>query len=452
MDQSTATGTADTRRLHGLLEAQRVITADLSLVAMLDRIVTAACDLVGAAHGALGVLAPDGSIEHFLHHGLDAETAARLRSGSTLAPVGVTPVRVDDVRTDGESGAEAAGRFAAEDPTIRSLLVVPIRVRGEVFGELYLADPHVGRFEDQDEELVTALAASAGAAIENARLFDQARRGRDWLNASGEITRALLADADDTALAQIVSRALDIAEADYAALLLPQPDGRLQVVLAEGVGAADFQGRVFDPAASRLGKAVLAGRTCRTADLQEWARPQFVNRHDFGPALLAPLVDRSGARGALLLVRRRGRVPFTTDDVQQASSFADQVALALELNDARADAAWLRVLEERHRIAQDLHDNVMQRLFAIGVGLQALADQLAAEPEARLRRHVADLDETIEEIRARVFGLQKGDGGRDRRRRPGMPSAASTGADPGTLRTLSTPQVRPEDPAAARNR
>jgi signal transduction histidine kinase len=154
----------------------------------------------------------------------------------------------------------------------------------------------------------------------------------------------------------------------------------------------------------------------------------------------------------LLLVRRRGRVPFTTDDVQQASSFADQVALALELNDARADAAWLRVLEERHRIAQDLHDNVMQRLFAIGVGLQALADQLAAEPEARLRRHVADLDETIEEIRARVFGLQKGDGGRDRRRRPGMPSAASTGADPGTLRTLSTPQVRPEDPAAARNR
>ena len=452
MNEATSSGTADARRLQGLLEAQRVITADLSLVAMLDRIVTAACDLVGAAHGALGVLAPDGSIEHFVHHGLDAETAARLRDRSTLAPVGVDPVRVDDVRTDEVPPDETAGRFAAGDPSIRSLLAVPIRVRGEVFGELYLADSRVGRFEDPDEDLVTALAASAGAAIENARLFDRAQRSRDWLNASGEITRAVLADAGDQALIEIVSRARDVAEADYAALILPLEDGRLRVSIAKGVGAADFQGRVFDPSGSPLGRAIVAGQTRRTADMQQWASRAFDNRHHFGPALLAPLVDRSGARGAVLLIRLRDRPPFTTEDVHQASTFADQVALALELNDARADAASLRVLEERHRIAQDLHDNVMQRLFAIGVGLQSLAGELAPEPEARLRRHVADLDETIEQIRARVFGLQRGDSGPARRRYPRLRPAASERADSPTMRSLSRPEVRPEDPAPVRNR
>lgn len=395
-------------RLHALLDAHRLIASDLALLPMLERVVTAACDLVGARYGALGVLAPDGSIEHFAHRGMDADTVARIgrlpRGRGLLGAVLHVPVavRVDDVSAD-----PRAGGFPAHHPLMRSFLGVPIRVRGAAFGELYLADPEPGRFDAEAEDLVTALAASAGTAIENARLFEQARRSRDWLNASGAVARALLADADEDALLDVVSQALDIAEADYAALILPTDTGRLRVTVAKGIGADAFLGHVFDPAASPLGQAIIAGESCRTTDLVDWANPDFANRFGFGPAMLAPLVDVHGTRGAVLLIRQAGRLPFQPEDVQQASTFAAQVALALELNDARADAEWLRVLEDRHRIAEDLHDNVMQRLFATGVGLEGVASQ-QLEPAAgeRLRRYIADLDETIDQIRARVFDLR----------------------------------------------
>jgi signal transduction histidine kinase len=275
----------------------------------------------------------------------------------------------------------------------------------------------------------------------------------DWLNASGEIARTLLADADEEVLMDVVSRALDIAGADYAGLIMPTDDGRLRVTFAKGIGGADFLGYEFDPVASPLGQAIIAGESCCTSDLMEWAKDDFVNRWDFGPAMLVPLADSDGARGAVLMIRQTQRAGFGPVDVMQASTFAAQVALALQLNDARADAEWLRVLEDRHRIAQDLHDNVMQRLFATGVGLQALADQrLDPDTGGRLRRYIADLDETIEQIRNRVFGLRaNGTGGRRIRRgrflraRP-QPSEATKVAEPAVLRTLSTARVHSDDP------
>jgi len=448
----------DADRLHALLDAHRLITADLALPSMLHRIVRAACDLVGATYGALGVLAPGGSIEHFVHTGLDAETVTRIgelpRGRGLLGAVLHVPVavRVDDVSTD-----PRAGGFPPHHPPMRSFLGVPIRVRGAAFGELYLAHPEPARFDDADEDLVTALAASAGTAIENARLLDQSRRSRDWLTASGAVARTLLADADEEVLLDVVSQALDIAEADYAALILPTDDGRLKVTLARGVGADDFLGYVFAPGASPLGRAIAAGEPCAVTELAEWANPDYVNRHGFGPAMLAPLSDVHGTRGAVLLMRHRSRPAFRLEDVQQASTFAAQVALALELHDARGDAEWLRVVEDRHRIAQDLHDNVMQRLFATGVGLQALADDDRMEPvlAARLRRHVADLDQTIEEIRARVFGLRATEPPpvrHPRGRYPHVPPEAATGesdrpgrAESGNVRTLGTQTTRDQD-------
>lgn len=436
----------ETERLHGLLEAHRIITADLSLASMLDRIVDAACDLVGAQYGALGVLAPDGSIEHFVHRGMDAETVARIgalpRGRGLLGAVVDVPVavRVDDLTSDVRSGG-----LPPEHPEMRSFLGVPIRVRGAVFGELYLADPEIGRFDGGAEDLVTALAASAGTAIENARLFEQAQRSRDWLDAAGDIARALLADADEHVPLDVVSRALDIAAADYAALILPIERNRLKVTVAKGAGAEDFLEVEFDPNESPLGRAIIAGESCRTSDLLEWANPDFVNRHHFGPAMLAPLTDAQGVRGAVLLIRHSGRLRFTAQDVQQASTFAAQVALALQLSDARADAEWLRVLEDRHRIAQDLHDNVMQRLFATGVGLQVLADQHPHDETGdRLRRHIADLDETIEQIRTRVFGLRSADEPRRSGHHPrvrGVDHGPVEAPEPPLLRTLRAPGV-----------
>jgi GAF domain-containing protein len=409
-------------RVRGLFEAHRLITADLPLPEVLDRLVRAARDLVGAEHAAIGVLAPDGSIEQFVHTGLAPEVVARIAHG--------TP---------------------PQHPALRSFLAVPISVRGAAFGELYLADPAPERFDGDAEDLVTALAASAGTAIEHARLADDSRRSRDWLTASGELARALLADADEGVLLDVVSQALDVADADYASLILPTDGGRLKVTIARGVGADEFLGRTFDPAVSPLGRAIVAGRTCATGAFADWTNPGFPDRYGYGPAMLAPLVDAQGVRGAVLLVRRAGRPPFLPEDVLRASTFAAQVALALELNDARGDAEWLQVVEDRHRIAQDLHDNVMQRLFATGVGLEALADRDDLDPAVadRLRGYVTDLDQTIEQIRARVFGLRAAElppVRHQRGRYPRVAPATATGApessgsaQTGMLRRLGPP-------------
>lgn len=395
-------------RLRGLLEAHRTITGDLSLTSVLDRVVRAARDLIGAAYGALGVVATDGSTEYFVNHGLDEQTVNRLAAlpyrAGPLASVGpdLPVVRLDDLTM-----RQRRDRSLAKQPAMRSFIAVPIRVRGAAFGELCLADPAPGRFDADDEDLLITLAGIAGTAIENARLYEEARRSRDWLSASGAIARALLGDDDDDVLVDIVSRAFSVAEADYTCLILPLDDGRLRVAIAKGIGAEIFRGMVFDPNDSTMGKAILAAESIRTHDMTLWANLDFDNRYNFGPAMIAPLLDGQGSRGAVVMMRTADRPPFIPHDVALASTFAAQVALALELNEARAEAESARALEERHKLAQDLHDNVIQRLFATGVGLQALAGQSADPALAdRLTRHIADLDETIDQIRTRVFGLR----------------------------------------------
>jgi signal transduction histidine kinase len=394
-------------RVRRLLDAQRAITADLPLPTLLDRIVSAACDLAHAQYGVLEVVGPDGTAQHFVHQ------------------AAIT-----------DSVADVGGHLAGPARALR----VPIPIRETTFGELFLAEPAGDPFDVEDEDLVTALASTAGSAIETARLHAEASSTQDWLAASEEIARALLADADEAMLLEVVARTLEVARADYAGLILPTENGRLQVMTATGAGAEDFLGFEFDPGASPLGRAIAAGASMRTPDLMEWSRRDFANVHDFGPAMLAPLVDAHGSRGAVLVVRTTGRPPFTPVDVDQASAFAAQLALALQLNDARADAEWLQVLEERHRIAQDLHDNVIQRLFATGVGLEAMAEHdLAADTADRLRRRIAELDETIDEIRTRVFGPREHPDDELRHRRRRFPrvglagtSAAASGSTPGT--------------------
>jgi GAF domain-containing protein len=387
---------ADPAPVRRLVEAHRAITSDLSLNAALDRIVQAACELVGAGGGALGVIGAHAALQQLVHAGIDDETAARIQAGGF-------PLH--------DSLSQASR------PSLRAL----ISVRGEPFGELYLAEPEAGAFSAEDEELISALAATSGTAIENARLYEDARRSRNWLNASGEIARALLADADVDMLLEVVSRALHVAEADYGALVLPTEDGRLKVTVTVGLGADYFRGLVFEPGNSPMGRAMMTGES-RLTDMVPMVNADFENVQNFGPVMIAPLVDAKGLRGAVLLIRTLDRLAFTPRDLDLATTFADQVALALQLNDARADAEGLRVLEERHRIAEDLHDNVMQRLFAAGMGLQRVADG-GLEPNlaARLRRHIVELDETIDEIRTQVFGLRHGGDGPLQRERSRFP-------------------------------
>jgi GAF domain-containing protein len=416
-DRTERGRSAEARRLRELLETARSLASDQALESVLDEVVASASHLVGAEQGVLAVLASDSSLEQFAHHGLAEADVERVRSvmHRRLVKAAGTP---DDV-TDGDDIAADPRAEGFPLPDARSALVVPLRLRGTLSGELVLADPAVGRFSEADELYAATLALTIGAAIENARLYAEARHSRAWFDASGEVARALLAGADVEVLVDVVARAFDIAEADYAALILPTEDGRLQVAIALGVGADEFRGAIFPPFDFGLGKAIAAGTSARTDDMTTWTSDAFENTYDFGPAMIAPLSDAAGRRGGVLLVRRSGRRPFTGEEAEQATAFAGQVAVALRLSEARADAEWLRVVEDRHRIAQDLHDNVIQRLFATGVGLQMLSEQRldAVDTERRLQRHIADLDETIEEIRGRVFGLQSS--GRPPRRQPG---------------------------------
>lgn len=370
MPEPLAESRADS--LHALRDAHRTIGSDLSLAAMLERIVASACRHTAAGHGTLTIVGRDGIPERVVRHG-DARPSRPDRNGRLQAP---------------------------------------IRSRGANLGELCLTDPRRGEFAGADAELVGTLAAIVGTAVENARLHEDARRSRDWLAASHDITRALLAEADVDMLLEVVSRALAVAEADYGALVLPTSDARLKVVVSVGLGAERFRGFVFRGADSAIGRAILAGRSMLMADVMGWARSGFANDENYGPTLIAPLVDLQGTRGAVLLMRTRDRAAFDHRDLGLLTTFAAQVALALELDDARADAARLRVLEERHRLAQDLHDNVMQRLFATGVGLQGLVGgPFDGDATERLQRHINDLDDTIDQIRSRVFGLREDDNG-----------------------------------------
>ena len=359
-------------RLHRVLEAHRLITADVSLSDLTDRLLLAAISLTGAERGAVQILSGSGEVVRTAPH----------------------PEVVD--HAEWQTGTEWQ-------------VSTVVAVRGAAFLELRAGATGPATLDDDADELLQALGELAGTAVENALLHDEARRSKDWLQASGEIARTLLSDAgaDAETLMQVVLRALHVADADTVALLLPDGNGRLKVAVTTGRGSDDFRGRVIDADFSPLGRAVLRGESLLVDDMTEVQRLDYVDVHGFGPVLATPLVDARGVRGSVVLCRRRGRSSFTTHDLDLASAFADQLALALEMDDARLRGEWVNVLEDRHRIAQDLHDNVMQRLFATGVGLQSLAaGTLPPDVARRLGRYIADLDETIDEIRTRVFGLR----------------------------------------------
>ncbi len=397
-------------RLRGLLTANKMIIGDLTLPVVLRRIVEAACQLVRARYGALGVLAPGGGLEEFVHVGIDDETAARigpLPSGKGLLGALIDdprPVRLrtmsDDIRSAG---------FPAHHPPMSSFLGVPIRVRDEVFGNLYLTESEAGEFTAEDEELVTALAATAGIAIENARLFEKAELRQDWLQASTQITRQLLSVEGEEPLRLIARQARQVAAADIVTVVLPTADGRLRVEVAAGARADELTGIVYPVENTLVGLAFESGRPVLVGDVTQ--EPRFhVHLSDVlhvGPVIVLPLVGTQRNRGALVVGRMHGRHLFDEADLDMATTFANHAAVALELADARADQQRVALLEDRDRIARDLHDHVIQRLFAAGLTVQSVASGLGADARAeRLDRVVTDIDDTIRQIRTSIFQLR----------------------------------------------
>src|SRR5215831_9545230 len=403
----------DTRdRTHALLEAVVAVGSHLELEAVLRQIVEAAVELVSARYGALGVIGEGGRLAEFVPVGLDESQIARIHhwpEGRGLLGELITnprPLRLHDLTTDPRSAG-----FPDGHPPMRSFLGVPVRIRDEVYGNLYLTEKQGGDFDEEDEALVQALAAAAGVAIENARLYAEARRQQQWLRATAEVTQRLLSgDQRGEVLDLVTSQALGISGADLVVLALPAGD-RNQLVIehASGDGAADALGLVLPAEGSASGIVMASGKPLAIDDFSGDARVAQVAREHMplGPAMLVPLGPSGDIRGVLTAGRHQGALPLPPDAVEMLITFAAQAGIGLELAEHRSDAQRLALFEDRDRIARDLHDLVIQRLFATGMSLQGTT-AMVRDPEVmqRVEKAVDALDETIRDIRSAIFSLQ----------------------------------------------
>jgi signal transduction histidine kinase len=403
----------DTRdRTHALLEAVVAVGSHLELEVVLRHIVEAAVELVSARYGALGVIGEGGRLAEFIPVGLDESEIARIHhwpEGRGLLGKLITdprPLRLRDISAHpGSSG------FPDGHPPMRSFLGVPVRIREEVYGNLYLTEKQGGDFDEEDEALVQALASAAGVAIENARLYAEARRQQQWLRATAEVTQRLLSeDRPGEVLELVTSQALEISGADLVVLALPTPDRkRLVIEHACGDGAAETLGLVLPAEGSASGIVMASGKPLAVENFSSDPRVAPVARQHMalGPAVLIPLGPAGDVRGVLTAGRHQGGFPLSPPAVEMVTTFAAQAGIGIELAEHRKDAQRLALFEDRDRIARDLHDLVIQRLFATGMSLQG-ATALMRDSEAahRVEQAVDALDETIKDIRAAIFSLQ----------------------------------------------
>lgn len=424
--QSRMRGALDQQaRLRLLLDAVVTMAADLSLDGVLSRIVAIASRLVEAKYAALGVIgdAADKRLRTFIYHGISEEEAVEigeLPRGHGLLGLIIDrpePVRLHDIAEHPESYG-----FPPNHPPMHSFLGVPVRIRERVFGNLYLSEKTDGTdFTADDEEVVIALAAAAGVTIENARLYEEATRREAWLQATAEITALLLdTTTSEEALQAIADSACRVADSDVAWIVAGSGADDLTVRAVAGltVGTTELAGLSLEDSIAlsvvETGEPVsirdLADdpRAVSTASLSGWPR--------VGPVIVVPLGSpSSGVRGTLAL----GWTPEHADlhrtvSAELPASFARQAALALRVAQARQDEQRLAMLEDRDRIGRDLHDLVIQRLFAVGLGLQGTA-RLSDRPEVaqRLEQAVDDIDATIKDIRRTIFALGAPEAGAD---------------------------------------
>jgi signal transduction histidine kinase len=407
---STVVTTRD--RVHSLLEAVVAVGAQLDLDAVLRRIVEAAVTLVDARYGALGVVGDGGGLAAFVTVGLDEDQIAAIRHwpegrgllGELIADP--RPLRLADMSDHPRSYG-----FPDGHPPMKTFLGVPIRIRDDVFGNLYLTEKKQSAdFDEEDETILTALASAAGVAIENARLYDEARRQQRWLRASADITQRLLSGAGaGEVLALVTRQALEISEADLVVLALPVGNDR-QLVIEHGAGegADEAVGVVLPVAGSVSGLVLNSGKPVHLEDFSRDKRvaPAAREHLRLGPAVVFPLGAPGNVRGILTAGRRPGSLPLPPQAVEVLITFAAQAGVGLELAEHRKDSERFAVFEDRDRIARDLHDLVVQRLYATGMSLEGVSARIGDSDNGRRVSDAVDaLDETIKEIRSAIFAL-----------------------------------------------
>ncbi|OBH50820.1 histidine kinase [Mycobacterium mantenii] len=400
------------RLLHVIVE----IGSGLELDATLRRIVHAAKDLTRAPYGALAIRDSDGGLISFVHDGIDEETAARI--GHLPVGKGVLSISLLDtpaLRLDDLTRHPAAVGFPEHHPPMRGFIGVPITIRGAVFGNLYLTHDEPGRvFSESDEVAARALAIAAAVAIDNAQLFERERTSVKWMEASREITTALLSNAESgpKLLQLIADRACTLTEAEQAIVLVPvdadlpvDEIDTLVISAAVGLNASEVVGQQVPVDRSTSGRVFRSGAAVISESLS-YPIQAFT---DVGQrsAILMPLRTDDDVIGVIAVARSADRPPFDDSYLDLVSDFATHAALALVLASGREHARQLTLVGERERIAHDLHDHVIQRLFAAGMDLQGTVAR-ARSPEVveRLNRTLDDLQTIIEEIRTTIFQLK----------------------------------------------
>ncbi|MDX3797330.1 GAF domain-containing protein [Streptomyces sp. AK04-3B] len=412
-----ARGTRD--RVHSLLEAVLSVGRELDLEQALRSIVEAAAVLVDAEYAALGVIGPDGRrLSAFHTVGVSEEQIAEI--GPYPEGHGILGELIrhpEPLRLTKISEHAASYGFPAHHPPMNTFLGVPIRVRDQVFGNLYLTEKRGGaQFDEDDISVTLTLAVAAGVAIDNARLYAESRQRERWLQANAEITHRLMSGgARSEVLGLIAERAGEITGSALAAVALPMQDTKsLAVEIAVGMDAEAHHGLVLSMDRSLMGLAFSAAAPVTSEDVGHDERislepPRFGG---LGPAVAVPIgTGELGPRGVVLLAREVGGPSFAATETETLQAFAAQAAVAMELAERRQDAEQIAVLEDRDRIARDLHDLAIQRLFATGMTLQSAGRFIEhAEASERVARAVDDLDETIKIIRSTIFGLRTRDG------------------------------------------
>jgi len=397
-------------RLDGLVEAMLTVTSGLELDETLRTIVHTAIELIDARYGALGVRGTDHELVEFVYEGIDEETRCQigpLPQGRGVLGVLIDepkPIRLEDIRTH-----PASVGFPENHPPMRTFLGVPVRIRDEVFGNLYLTEKASGQpFSEDDEVLAQALAAAAGIAIDNARLYRQSQQRQAWIEATRDIGTALLSGTEPAhVFRQIAEEARSLTDADATLIAVPEDDDapsseitELQVI--DVVGDVRASSLEAPAAEGPIGRA-FHDRTpliCRAAELPESVAV------DMASALVLPLRTTESVIGVLIVLRQAGRQDFAADQLDTMAAFADQAALAWQLAASQRQKRELDVLADRDRIARDLHDHVIQRLFAVGLTLQgAIPRAKSSDVQRRITDCVDDLQEVITEIRTAIFDL-----------------------------------------------
>ncbi|WP_418001624.1 GAF domain-containing sensor histidine kinase [Mycobacterium sp. PDNC021] len=417
-------------RLDGLVEAMLTVTSGLELDETLKTIVRTAIELIDARYGALGVRGAGHELVEFVYEGIDEET--RCKIGPLPQGRGVLGALIDEpkpIRLENIHTHPASVGFPEHHPPMRTFLGVPVRIRDEVYGNLYLTEKASGQpFSEDDEVLAQALAAAAGIAIDNARLYHQSQRRQAWIEATRDIGTALLSGTEPADVFRLIAeKARALTEADVALLAVPEEDdaqtdeiAELQIVDIVGeIGPTALRITVADGPVKSAFRQRIPSR-CDAADLPDTIALEMAH------ALVLPLRTTSSVIGILVLFRGKERQPFTDDQLDTMAAFTDQAALAWQLAASQRQMRELDILADRDRIARDLHDHVIQRLFAVGLTLQgAVPRARSTDVQQRITGSIDDLQDVITEIRTAIFDLHGSSGGTTRLRQR-LDAAVST--------------------------